>query len=95
MVSQHNVLSYAYTSPVGGTIIAMDIGIKDQNKVYVISYSAEQPEYHTYIPAVQKMIHSFYVVSRGKWVMNHIEERKMRDLCAWNRNNPSYKNSVV
>jgi len=52
-------LSYSYTDPGVGTIGAMDIGIKHHNKVYVISYSAEQPEYHTYIPAIEKMIASF------------------------------------
>ncbi len=39
--------------------MAMDIGIKHENKNYVISYSAEQPEYHTYIAAIEKMIACF------------------------------------
>jgi PsbP-like protein len=56
------VLSYSYTNLMGAKIVAMDIGIKDQNEAYVISYSAEQPEYHTYIPMVEKMIHSFHVI---------------------------------
>ena len=34
----------------------MDIGIKDGSKAYVISYSAEQQEYHSYLPNVEKMI---------------------------------------
>jgi serine/threonine-protein kinase len=57
------VLFYTYTSPVAGKIIAMDIGIKDGNKAYVISYSAEQPEYYTYIPTIEKMIDSFHLIS--------------------------------
>jgi len=55
------VLMYTYTNPVAGKIIAMDIGIKHLDKVYVISYSAEQTEYDTYIFTVEKMIHSFHV----------------------------------
>ncbi len=39
--------------------MTMDIGIKGNNKAYVISYSAEEPEYHIYIPAIEKMINSF------------------------------------
>jgi hypothetical protein len=59
------VLSYSYSNSIGGKIVAMDIGIKDGNKAYVISYSAEQPEYYTYIPAVEKMIQSFKMISEG------------------------------
>jgi hypothetical protein len=59
---QAYVLSYEYTNPLAGKITAMDIGFKDRNKAYVLSYSAEQPEYHTYIPMVEKMIHSFHVI---------------------------------
>jgi len=59
---QAYVLSYEYTNPMAGKITALDIGFKDRNKAYVISYSAEQPEYHTYIHTVEKMIHSFHVI---------------------------------
>lgn len=55
-------LSYEYTNPMAGKITALDIGFKDRNKAYVISYSAEQPEYHTYMPMVEKMINSFHVI---------------------------------
>ena len=37
----------------------MDIGIKDGNKAYIISYSAQQLEYNTYIPTVEKMIQAW------------------------------------
>ncbi|MDP9289365.1 MAG: hypothetical protein M3P08_14380 [Thermoproteota archaeon] len=56
------VLSYTHTHPVGGKIVAMDIGIKHNSKAYVISYSAEQPEYHTYISTIEKMIQSFHII---------------------------------
>jgi hypothetical protein len=56
------MLSYTYSDPGIGTISAMDIGVKDLNKAYIISYSAQSQEYHTYVPAVQKMIQSFHVI---------------------------------
>jgi hypothetical protein len=52
-------LLYTYTNPAVGKIMTMDIGIKGNNKAYVISYSAEEPEYHIYKPAIEKMINSF------------------------------------
>ena len=56
-------LTYAYTDPMAGKIRAMDIGIKDGNKAYIISYSAQQPEYYTYIYTIEKMIDSFHILS--------------------------------
>ncbi len=56
-------LLYTYTDPLAGQIAAMDIGIKVGNKAYIISYSAQQLEYNTYIPTVEKMIDSFHVLS--------------------------------
>jgi hypothetical protein len=43
----------------------MDIGFKDydDDKAYVISYSAQQPEYNTFSVAVEKMVESFRVIS--------------------------------
>jgi hypothetical protein len=40
----------------------MDIGIKDGSKAYVISYSAEQQEFHFYLSTVEKMIDSLRLV---------------------------------
>lgn len=57
------LLSYTYTAPNAGTIAALDIGFKEFNKAYVISYSAQQPEYHTFVSAVEKMVESFRVIS--------------------------------
>ena len=56
-------LLYTYNDPGAGQISAMDIGVKDFNKAYIISYSAQLLEYHTYEPAVQKMIQSFHIIS--------------------------------
>ena len=56
------LLLYTYTNPTAGSITAMDIGIKDGSKAYVISYSAEQQEYHSYLPIVEKIIDSFRLV---------------------------------
>lgn len=55
-------LLYSYTDPRAGNITAMDIGIKDDNRAYVISYSAEQPEYYAYFPTIKKMIDSFQLI---------------------------------
>jgi eukaryotic-like serine/threonine-protein kinase len=56
-------LSYTYNDPGAGQISAMDVGVKDGNKAYIISYSAQQPEYHIYVPAIEKMIQSFHIIS--------------------------------
>jgi hypothetical protein len=36
--------------------LSLDVGIKDGSKAYVISYSAEQQEFHFYLSTVEKMI---------------------------------------
>jgi hypothetical protein len=46
----------------GLQILTMNIGIKDRSKAYVISYSAEQQEFHSYISIVEKIIDSFRLV---------------------------------
>ena len=56
------LLLYTYTSPTAGEIFTMNIGIKDGSKAYVISYSAEQQEYHSYLSIIEKMIDSFHLV---------------------------------
>ena len=56
------LLLYAYTNPTAGKIFTMDIGIKDGSKAYVISYSAEQQEFHFYLSTVEKMIDSLRLV---------------------------------
>jgi hypothetical protein len=56
-------LLYTYNDPGAGQISAMDIGVKDGNKAYIISYSAQQLEYHIYVYSVEKMIESFHVIS--------------------------------
>ena len=56
------LLLYTYTNPTAGKILTMDIGIKDGSKAYVISYSAEQQEYYSYLPTIEKIISSFRLV---------------------------------
>jgi serine/threonine-protein kinase len=56
------LLLYTYANSAAGRIITMDIGIKDGNKAYLISYSAEQQEYHSYLSTIEKMIESFRLV---------------------------------
>ena len=56
-------LSYTYNDPGAGQISVIDIGVKDGNKAYIISYSGQQLEYLMYVPAVEKMIESFHIIS--------------------------------
>jgi eukaryotic-like serine/threonine-protein kinase len=56
------LLLYTYTNPKAGKVFTMDIGIKDGSKAYVISYSSEQREYHSYLPIIEKMIDTFRLV---------------------------------
>ena len=56
------LLLYVYTNPTAGKIVTMNIGIKAGNKAYIISFSAEQQEYYTFMPIIKKMINSFHLV---------------------------------
>jgi hypothetical protein len=52
-------LVYTYTDQAVKTVIAMDMGLTKNNKVYVLSYSADPTEYSSYMPTILKMINSF------------------------------------
>jgi hypothetical protein len=52
-------LVYTYTDQAVKTVIAMDMGLTKNNKVYVLSYSADPTEYSMNMPTIQKMIDSF------------------------------------
>ena len=58
-----HVLVYTYTNPNSIKIKAMDVGILDGNKIYVISYFAELSKYPTYLLTIQKMIDSLEIVN--------------------------------
>ena len=58
-----HVLVYTYTNPNSIKIKAMDVGVLDGNKIYVISYFAELSKYPTYLLTIQKMIDSLEIVN--------------------------------
>ncbi|MDQ6668774.1 MAG: hypothetical protein M3Y53_11205 [Thermoproteota archaeon] len=55
------VLVYKYTDLVFGKAMAMDIGMTNGDKVYVLSYLAEPAKFLFYLPTIQKMIDSFEI----------------------------------
>jgi hypothetical protein len=58
-----HVLVYTYTNPNSIKIKAMDIGILNGNKIYVITFYAELSKYPTYLLTIQKMIDSLEIVN--------------------------------
>jgi hypothetical protein len=58
-----HVLVYTYTNPNSIKIKAMDVGILDGNKIYVVSFYAELSKYPTYLLTIQKMIDSLEIVN--------------------------------
>jgi hypothetical protein len=58
-----HVLVYTYTNHNLIKIKAMDIGILNGNKIYVVTFYAELSKYPTYLPTIQKMIDSLEIVN--------------------------------
>jgi len=58
-----HVLVYTYTNPNSIKIKAMDIGILNGNKIYVVTFYAELSKYPTYLLTIQKMIDSLEIVN--------------------------------
>ncbi|MBV9178479.1 MAG: hypothetical protein JO297_15745 [Nitrososphaeraceae archaeon] len=56
-----HVLVYTYTNHDLIKIKAMDIGILNGNKIYVVTFYAELSKYPTYLPTIQKMIDSLEI----------------------------------
>ena len=56
-----HVLVYTYTNHNLIKIKAMDIGILNGNKIYVVTFYAELSKYPTYLPTIQKMIDSLEI----------------------------------
>jgi len=55
------MLEYKYTDLVFGKAMAMDIGVTNGDKVFVLSYLADQAKFSFYLPTIQKMIDSFEI----------------------------------
>jgi hypothetical protein len=55
------MLVYKYTDLVFGKAMAMDIGMTNGDKVYVLSYLADPAKFLFHLPTIQKMIDSFEI----------------------------------
>ena len=67
------MLVYKYTDLVFGKAMAMDIGMTNGDKVYVLSYLAEPAKFLFYLPTMQKMIDSFEIPN----IVNRFVERSV------------------
>jgi hypothetical protein len=67
------MLVYKYTDLVFGKAMAMDIGMTNGDKVYVLSYLAEPAKFLFYLPTIQKMIDSFGIPN----IVNRFVERSV------------------
>jgi hypothetical protein len=66
------MLLYKYTDLVFGKAIAMDIGIRNGDKVYILSYLAETAKFSLYLPTIQKMIDSFEIQNIVDQFVEHV-----------------------
>ena len=55
------MLEYKYTDLVFGKAMAMDIGVPNGDKVFVLSYLADPAKFSFYLPTIQKMIDFFEI----------------------------------
>ena len=66
------MLVYKYTDLVFGKAMAMDIGMTNSDKVYVLSYLAEPAKFFRYLPIIQKMIDSFEIQNIVNQCIKHV-----------------------
>ena len=66
------MLLYKYTDLVFGKAMAMDIGIRNGDKVYILSYLAEPAKFSLYLPTIQKMIDSFEIQNIVNQFVEHV-----------------------
>jgi len=55
------VVKYQYQDKLFGKALVMDIVMLKAGKVYWLSYIAELTKFYSYMPTIQRMIHSFVV----------------------------------
>jgi PsbP-like protein len=67
------MLVYKYTDLVFGKAMAMDIGMENGDKVYILSYLAEPSKFFRYLPTIQKMVDSFEIQN----IVNRFVERSV------------------
>jgi hypothetical protein len=52
-------LIYTFSILGNGTIKALDLGTKENNRVHVFRYTAQESKFDSYLPTIQRMIDSF------------------------------------
>jgi hypothetical protein len=52
-------LIYTFTIPDNGTIKALDLGTRENNRVHVFRYTAQESKFDHYLPTIERMIASF------------------------------------
>ena len=67
------MLVYKYTDLVFGRAMAMDIGLLNGDKIYVLSFLADPPKFWSYLPTIQKMIDSFEIQDIVNHLFEHVE----------------------
>ena len=58
-VSPAQSLIYTFTIPDNGTIKALDLGTRENNRVHVFRYTAQESKFDHYLPTIERMIASF------------------------------------
>ncbi|HYT01396.1 MAG TPA: hypothetical protein VEL70_00720, partial [Candidatus Acidoferrum sp.] len=67
------MLVYKYTDLVFGRAMAMDIGLLNGDKIYVLLYLADPPKFWFYLPTIQRMIDSFEIQDIVNHMFEHVE----------------------
>jgi eukaryotic-like serine/threonine-protein kinase len=52
-------LIYTFTIPDNGTIKALDLGTRENNRVHVFRYTAQESKFDSYLPTIERMIDSY------------------------------------
>jgi hypothetical protein len=55
------MVKYQYQDKLFGKALVMDIGIIKVGKLYWLSYIAQPAKFYSYMPTIQRMIHSFAI----------------------------------
>lgn len=64
-LSGHNAYTvvFTYGDPIVGTAKAMEIWTIVGSKAYILAYHADNNDYNTYLPTIEKMISSFEIIT--------------------------------
>jgi eukaryotic-like serine/threonine-protein kinase len=56
---------YSYRDPVIGTAKTMEVWITSPNRLYLISFNADETKYFYYLPLIEKMLSSFKITDQS------------------------------